>query len=63
MSHLIHSSAFALTKSIVNVVGPVLRPEEVRDVFDEIYTRCKAALRDYEQMRDRQHSRIHPSEN
>ena len=44
---LIHDSAFAGAKRLLDMVAPALCPEERRDYFDEAYRICLALLEAY----------------
>jgi hypothetical protein len=58
---LIHDSAWAAAASVVEVFASLLREEEQRRaVFEEVYTRLKAALVRYEEKADRLAKRVKP---
>jgi hypothetical protein len=46
--------------SCVEVVGHLLREEEMREVFEEFYKRFLATLEHYEMMADRREKRLRP---
>jgi len=60
---LINDHAIALAVSIMEIVEPCLREEEVREVFGLFYEACKAALTYYEEKADRMQRRLKPSRN
>ena len=60
---LIHDVAFATSRSILEVIAGLLREEEQREAFAEIYERVKAGIESYELHNDRMESRLHPGKN
>ena len=46
-----HDAAWAGAKSVLDVFLPLLRPEEERDAFAEVYVRLKAMLEAYDTLR------------
>jgi hypothetical protein len=48
---ILHDSAWAMAETIVRVFQLLLRPEEVRDAFDEVYAAMRAGLTAYEAQR------------
>lgn len=55
--------AAELTKAIVNLFGPLLRPEEVQDAIVEVYEAVAAGMRDYEVRRNEVYKRLKPLSN
>ena len=49
MERVKHDVAWATALEILQVFLPLLREDERRDAFDEIYQRIKAALHAYDQ--------------
>ena len=63
-TRLMHDSAFAGAKELLDMVAPALRPEERRDYFNEAYRTCLAMLLAYEQQVQREAARLcRPSRN
>ena len=62
-SRLVHDVCFTASVSIVEVFIYLLREEERKDAFDEIYARVKAAVEIYEIKRDTLKQKINPSLN
>jgi hypothetical protein len=60
---LCHDAAFAMAKTLLDIVGPCIREEEQRDAFDEFYRVCLAGIEAYETHVARMESRLHPSKN
>jgi hypothetical protein len=61
--YLRHDAAWAMTRAIVEIFCPLLRPEEVRDAFDEVYATVKAGLSAYEAQHDHVLKRLKPLNN
>jgi hypothetical protein len=60
---LIHDAAFHAAHSVLEVFSPVLRDDEKRDAFQEVYERVKAAVEWYELRAGRREERLNPSPN
>ena len=60
---LINDHAIALAVSIMEIVEPCLREEEVREAFGLFYEACKAALTHFEEKSDRMQRWLKPSRN
>jgi hypothetical protein len=60
---LIHDVAWATSQHILEVFAPLLREEEQRDAFVEIYARVKAGMECLAIQADRMQRRIKPSNN
>lgn len=60
---LIHDASWAISQHILDVFAGLLRDEEKRDAFAEIYLRVKAGLECYEVQVDRMRRRLKPSLN
>ncbi len=56
-----HDAAWATAVSIVEVFAPLLREEEQREAFAEIYARVKAGIECFEIKAERMHQRLKPS--
>lgn len=63
MHSLQHEIAFALAQQIVGLVAHILREEEQRELFSQVYDALMAGLRKYEEKADRRMRRIYPSSN
>ena len=61
--HLIHDVSWATSLHILQVFAPLLREEEQRDAFSEVYARVKAGIESYEAMKQREETRLRPSRN
>ncbi len=55
-----HDAAVAMAKVIVEIFRPLLRAEEVRDAFDEVYAAATAGLRAYDLRRAHIRKRLKP---
>ncbi|HLN29756.1 MAG TPA: hypothetical protein VK395_18565 [Gemmataceae bacterium] len=58
-----HDVAWATAQQILEVFGGLLREEEQRQAFAEIYVRVKAGLECYETRSERVLARIRPGKN
>ncbi len=58
-----HDMAWAVTLTIMEVIEDVLRPEERKDAFDEIYERVRAGIEAYEIQVKSSGGRLKPSRN
>jgi hypothetical protein len=58
-----HDHAFATAAAVLALFAPLLREEEHRDAFREIYTRVKAGIERYETQADRTHRQLEPGAN
>jgi hypothetical protein len=58
-----HEVAWKGAKTIVDVFASLLREEERRDAFTEVYTRIRALLADYDRQAEWLHRRMRPSGN
>lgn len=63
MGALQHDTAAAIAASVVDVFAPLLREEEKKEAFQEVYLRVKAGLAEYERKADRIAKRLKPLEN
>jgi hypothetical protein len=63
MGALLHDHAMAIAAAILDVFSPLLREEEKRTAFDEVYERVKAGLIHYEMHADRREQRLRPMPN
>ena len=63
MKSLMHDVAFLMTVEIFNIFSCVLRDDEHRDAFWEIYERVREGLLSYETKADRRMARLHPGRN
>lgn len=63
MERLRHDVAWAASASIIELFEPLLREEEQREAFAEIYQRVKAALEAYDLEADRTHRHLQPTRN
>ncbi len=63
-SRLMHDTAFAAAKALLDMAAPALRSDQRRDYFDECYRICLAMLEAYEQQVQREAARLcRPSRN
>ena len=60
---LSHDAARVIAASILEVFEPLLRDEEKRDAFAEVYERAKAGIESYDILKNRQEMRLKPSLN
>jgi hypothetical protein len=60
---LIHDVAWATAIRIVEVFASLLREEEKRDAFTEVYARVKAGLEHYQIRDNRRRQRLRPGAN
>lgn len=60
MKRLIHDVAHPLAVSIVECLRPLIRDDEVRDAYEEIYTRATAALEAFVIEWNREKQRLNP---
>jgi hypothetical protein len=61
---LVHDAAWVTALSIMEMMENVLRPEERKDAFQEIYLRVKAGMEALEQQAEREAARLcRPSRN
>ena len=58
-----HDAAWAMSKAIVGIFEPLLRPEEVKDAFDEVYDAVKSGLSVYDAKRGDMLKRLKPLNN
>lgn len=58
-----HDTAWATAVSILEVFEPLLREEEQREAFAEVYQRVKAGLECFEIEMDRRDARLKPTRN
>jgi hypothetical protein len=58
-----HDVAWEGAKDIVDVFAPLLREEERRDAFTEVYTRIRALLAAYDRQAEWLLHRMNPSGN
>jgi hypothetical protein len=58
-----HDTAWACALAILDVFAPLLREEEKRDAFGEIYRRVLAAIEAYDTLFDRRLRRLKPGKN
>lgn len=58
-----HDVAWATAASALEVFAPLLREEEKREAFEQLYERIKAGIAYYQMKHDRMLSRIKPSKN
>jgi hypothetical protein len=45
--HILHDAAYAASVAILEVIRPVLRDDEVKDAFSEIFDRVKGGMEIY----------------
>ena len=63
-SRLMHDSAFAGARALLDMAAPALRSDQPRVYFDEAYHICLAMLEAYEQQVQREAARLcRPSRN
>ena len=62
-SRLVHDTAWATAQHILEVFAPLLREEEQREAFAEIYVRVKAGIECLEIQSERMQQRMKPSRN
>ena len=62
-TRLVHDAAWATASSIIELIRPVLRDEEVNDALHEIYQRCRAGIESKLIMATREECRRNPSRN
>jgi hypothetical protein len=60
---LIHDTAWATAVAVLEVFSPLLREEERKDAFLEVYHRVKAGLEAYCTHDDRMNDRLKPHRN
>ena len=58
-----HDAAVAMTKAIVEIFQPLLRPEEEGDAIEEVYAAVRAGLTAYEAARAHIQHRLKPMNN
>lgn len=58
-----HDAAVAMAEAIVEIFRPLLRPEEYRDAFDEVYAAVNCGLQCYELRRAHIQKRLKPMSN
>ncbi len=58
-----HDVSWAVTAHVVEVFAPLLREEEQREAFAEVYQRVKAGLESYERQVARMMQRLRPGRN
>jgi hypothetical protein len=62
-ARLVHDVCWATAQHIVEVFAPLLREEERKDAFLEVYERVKAGLEAYCLQDDRMQHRLKPHRN
>ena len=60
---LTHDVAWITSQHIVEVFAPLLREEEQREAFAEVYARVKAGIECFEIQSERMQQRLKPSKN
>jgi hypothetical protein len=60
---LIHDVAWVATQHVLEIFAPLLREEEQREAFAEIYQRVRAGLECYETRVERMARRLSPGKN
>jgi hypothetical protein len=58
-----HDVAFLLALDILDVFSNLLRDEERRDAFEEVYERARKHLTEYDIRLNRRLQRLHPCDN
>jgi hypothetical protein len=59
-NRLQHDAAFLLTRQVMGLIGHLLREEEHKDAFGEIYQLARTAIGDYAQAEERRRKRMRP---
>lgn len=62
-SRLIHDSAWAGSIHVIEIFKNLLRPEEQKDAFGEVYEALRALLETHQLMLERERQRLGPSRN
>jgi hypothetical protein len=60
---LLHDSAVVTAKALLEIIAPVLRDDEKRDVYEAFYSACKAGIEAYVIQRNREVQRLNPTRN
>ncbi len=58
-----HDFSWSITSQVVVVFAPLLREEEQREAFAEVYQRVRAGIECYECQADRMVQRLRPGRN
>jgi hypothetical protein len=57
---LVHDQAFLLARQLLALIRHLLRDEEVKDAFGELYHLARAAIEQYAEAEERRRKRLAP---
>jgi hypothetical protein len=60
-NRLIHDEAFLLARQLMALISHLLREEEHKDAFDELYHLSRAAIERYAEAEERMRKRLRPA--